>query len=80
MSHPLHFEEMIFPLVIFEPVYTSLDQVNKKSYEFKKEACRKKGTQERDGIHEAWLTNRFEHADTPDIITQSLYRCLVCHS
>ena len=32
----------------------------------------------RDGIHEAWLTNIFEHADTS---TQSLYCCLgVCPS
>ena len=35
----------------------------------------------RDEIHEAWLTNIFcEHADTPDPIAQSLYCCLVCHS
>ena len=26
---------------------------------------KKKGGQDRDGIHEAWLMNRFEHADTP---------------
>ena len=32
-----------------------------------------------DGIHEAWLMNRFEHADTPNPITQSLYCCLVCY-
>ena len=29
-----------------------------------------------DGIHESWLTNRVEHADTPDTFTQSLYCCL----
>ena len=30
--------------------------------------------------HETWSTNcnRFENADTPDPITQSLYWCLVC--
>ena len=28
--------------------------------------------QDRDGIDEAWLMNIFEHADTPDPITQSL--------
>ena len=39
--------------------------VNKKCCEFKKEAYKKKGGQDRDGIHEAWLMNRFEHADTP---------------
>ena len=26
---------------------------------------RMEGRQDRDGIHEAWLMNRFEHADTP---------------
>ena len=35
-----------------------------------------KGRQDRDGIHEAWLMNRFDHADTPDPITQSLYCCI----
>ena len=37
---------------------------------------KKKGRQDRDGIHEAWLMNRFEYADTPNPITQSLYCCL----
>ena len=32
----------------------------------------KKGRQDSDGIRDAWLTNRFEDADTPDPITQSL--------
>ena len=27
-------------------------------------------------IHEAWLISRFEHANTPNPITQSLYCCL----
>ena len=40
-----------------------------------------KGRQDRDGIHEAWLINRSEHANTHDAITLSLYYCcLVCHS
>ena len=43
----------------------------------KKGWYKKKGRQDRDGIHEAWLRNRFEYADTPNPITQSL---LVCHS
>ena len=29
--------------------------------------------QDRDGINEAWLMNRFEYADTQNPITQSLY-------
>ena len=32
----------------------------------------KKGGQDRDGIHEAWWMNRFEYADIPNPITQSL--------
>ena len=28
--------------------------------------------QDRDGIHEAWLMNRFEHVDTPHLIIQYL--------
>ena len=34
---------------------------------------KEKGRQDRDGIHEAWLMNRFEHAETPDPIAQTLY-------
>jgi hypothetical protein len=48
---------------------------------YQNEAHRKwKGKHDRDGIHEAGLTNRFEPADTPDPITQSLYHCLMWHS
>ena len=32
-----------------------------------------------DGIHEAWLMNRFEQADTSNPITQYLYCCLATH-
>ena len=32
--------------------------------------------QDKDGIHEAWLMGRFEHAATSNPITQSLYCCL----
>ena len=35
-----------------------------------------KGRQDTDGIHEAWLINRFEHTDNPNPITQSQYCCL----
>ena len=38
---------------------------------------KKKGRQDGDDVHVAWLMNRFEHAVTPDPITQSLYCCLV---
>ena len=38
----------------------------------------KKERKDRDGIHEAWLTNIFEHVDIPDHITQYQYFCLVC--
>ena len=40
---------------------------------------KKKGRQDTGVLHEAWLINKFEHPDTPNPITQSLYRCLVCH-
>ena len=30
------------------------------------------GRQDRDGIHEAWLMNRCENADTPEPITKTL--------
>ena len=45
---------------------------------------KKKRRQDRDWIHEAWLTSRFEHTDTPDPTTQSLYcglgEALIKHS
>ena len=34
-----------------------------------------KGRQDRDGVYEAWLMNRFEHADTPNPTTQSVAWC-----
>ena len=41
-------------------------------------ANKKKGRQDKDGIHEAWLMNRFEHTDTSMCATVSKFeeKCL----